>query len=156
MRRTVKGYAANPLIVGGVCIVVGAAIGAAGMYAFMSQMQGGLGDGTELAPFEENAVTDPATEATTAETVLETNETEETAPFTVAPLLEDVETVTITVRGKRYLYGGAAYKLEELRGIVRNAKDVTVTVRDERASLKAYDKLIDMLEDEDIAFVEEN
>ena len=45
---------------------------------------------------------------------------------------------------------------EELRGIVRNAKDVTVTVRDERASLKAYDKLIDMLEDEDITFVEEN
>lgn len=155
MSRTVKGYAANPLIVGGVCIVVGAAIGAAGMYAFMSQMQGGLGDGTELAPFEESAVTEAATEAATEETVLDTTE-EETAPFTIAPLLEDVETVTITVRGKRYLYGGAAYKLEELRGIVRNAKDVTVTVRDERASLKAYDKLIDMLEDEDITFVEEN
>ena len=151
MGRTVKGYAANPLIVGGVCIVVGAAIGAAGMYAFMSQMQGGLGDGKELAPFEERTMT----EATTEETVLDTTE-EETAPFTIAPLLEDVETVTITVRGKRYLYGGAAYKLEELRGIVRNAKDVTVTVRDERASLKAYDKLIDMLEDEDITFVEEN
>ncbi len=151
MSRTVKGYAANPLIVGGVCIVVGAAIGAAGMYAFMSQMQGGLGDGKELAPFEERTMT----EATTEETVLDTTE-EETAPFTIAPLLEDVETVTITVRGKRYLYGGAAYKLEELRGIVRNAKDVTVTVRDERASLKAYDKLIDMLEDEDITFVEEN
>ena len=155
MSRTVKGYAANPLIVGGVCIVVGAAIGAAGMYAFMSQMQGGLGDGKELAPFEERTMTEAATEAATEETVLDTTE-EETAPFTIAPLLEDVETVTITVRGKRYLYGGAAYKLEELRGIVRNAKDVTVTVRDERASLKAYDKLIDMLEDEDITFVEEN
>ena len=129
MSRIGKGYIADPLIVGGVCIVVGAAMGAAGMYAFMSQMQ----DGKEHA----------AAEAGTA------------AP-TVDPLLEDVGTATITVRGKRYLYGGAAYKLEELRGIVRDVKDMTFTVRDERASLKAYDKLIDMLEDEDIAFVEEN
>ncbi|MBR3629526.1 MAG: hypothetical protein IKN55_03530 [Oscillospiraceae bacterium] len=146
----VKGYAANPvaIIIGAaVCVVAGVAIGAYGMYAYMSAHQGGLGDGEELAPFEESVgevpsesiplVTEPPTEAMTQ------------------PSTQAITSVEIVVAGNGYLYADKPVTLDGILGILQVMKtDMPVKVTDENASLAAYRALIDLLKEQNVAYIE--
>ena len=141
MRKRVKGYAANPLIIGAVCLVVGVAVGVGGTLYFMSQHQGGLGDGEDIAMENESAaVTEVIPDVT--ETV--TEETTE-APSTEA-ITENLSYVKIIVSGSDYIYKDEPYTLDAVLAIVRTNADLEVRIVNDGASKHAYDELIGALD----------
>ena len=145
MNYRVKGYAANPLIVGGVCLVVGVAVGVGATYWYMSTHQGGLGDGETNELFQEPAVTDVLIEET-AETVTEAPSTE--------PVTENLSYIKVVVKGNDYIYKGEAYTLEGFLGIVRANSELPVRISEDGASMRAYSRLTDALRELGTDYVE--
>ena len=145
MNYRVKGYAANPLIVGGVCLVVGVAVGIGVTYWYMSTHQGGLGDGETNEVFQETAVSDVLIEET-VETVTE-------APSTEA-VTENLSYVKVVVSGNDYLYKGEAYTLEGFLAIVRANEELPVRISEDGASMRAYSRLISALQELGTEYVE--
>ena len=151
MRKyTVKGYVANPvaIVIGAaVCVGIGVVAGAIGMYAYMSAHQGGLGDGEELAPFEESvgemeSISLPETVEITTEAM-------------TMPATEEITSVEIVVAGNGYLYRDKPTTLDGVLGILQ-AKDenMPVKVTDDRASLGAYRALTDLLKEQNVPYIE--
>ena len=145
MNYRVKGYAANPLIVGGVCLVIGVAVGVGATYWYMSTHQGGLGDGETNELFQETAVTDVLIE--------ETDETV-TEPPSTEPVTENLSYIKVVVRGNDYLYKGEVYTLEAFLGIVRANSELPVRISEDGASMRAYSRLIDALKELGTDYVE--
>ena len=136
MNYRVKGYAANPLIIGGVCLLVGAAIGVGGTLWVMSRHQGGIGDGDTMQPFqEETSVSDVQIPAET-----------ETEPPSTEPVTENLSYIQVTVSGNNYIYKGETFTLEQLIGIVRANPDIPVHIREDGASMRAYNRLQEELD----------
>ena len=145
MNYRVKGYAANPLIVGGVCLVIGVAVGVGATYWYMSTHQGGLGDGETNELFQETAVTDVLIE--------ETDETV-TEPPSTEPVTENLSYIKVVVRGNDYLYKGEVYTLEAFLGIVRANSELPVRISEDGASMRAYSRLTDALKELGSDYVE--
>ena len=145
MNYRVKGYAANPLIVGGVCLVIGVAVGVGATYWYMSTHQGGLGDGETNELFQETAVTDVLIE--------ETDETV-TEPPSTEPVTENLSYIKVVVKGNDYLYKGEIYTLEAFLGIVRANSELPVRISEDGASMRAYSRLIDALKELGTDYVE--
>ena len=145
MNYRVKGYAANPLIVGGVCLVIGVAVGVGATYWYMSTHQGGLGDGETNELFQETAVTDVLIE--------ETDETV-TEPPSTEPVTENLSYIKVVVKGNNYLYKGEIYTLEAFLGIVRANSELPVRISEDGASMRAYSQLIDALKELGTDYVE--
>ncbi|MBR2088503.1 MAG: hypothetical protein IJ906_15530 [Oscillospiraceae bacterium] len=145
MNYRVKGYAANPLIVGGVCLVIGVAVGVGATYWYMSTHQGGLGDGETNELFQETAVTDVLIE--------ETDETV-TEPPSTEPVTENLSYIKVVVKGNNYLYKGEIYTLEAFLGIVRANSELPVRISEDGASMRAYSRLIDALKELGTDYVE--
>ena len=113
------------------------------MYAFMSAHQGGLGEGEELAPFEETVAEVPS------------ESIEITTEAVTMPSTEDITSVEIVVAGNGYLYADKPVTLDGILGILQVMdKDMPVKVTDEKASLGAYRALISLLEEQDVAYIE--
>ena len=145
MNYRVKGYAANPLIVGGVCLVIGVAVGVGATYWYMSTHQGGLGDGETNELFQETAVTDVL--------IAETDETV-TEPPSTEPVTENLSYIKVVVKGNNYLYKGEIYTLEAFLGIVRANSELPVRISEDGASMRAYSRLIDALKELGTDYVE--
>ena len=145
MNYRVKGYAANPLIVGGVCLVIGVAVGVGATYWYMSTHQGGLGDGETNELFQETAVTDVL--------IAETDETV-TEPPSTEPVTENLSYIKVVVKGNDYLYKGEIYTLEAFLGIVRANSELPVRISEDGASMRAYSRLIDALKELGTDYVE--
>ena len=145
MNYRVKGYAANPLIVGGVCLVIGVAVGVGATYWYMSTHQGGLGDGETNELFQETAVTDVL--------IVETDETV-TEPPSTEPVTENLSYIKVVVKGNDYLYKGEIYTLEAFLGIVRANSELPVRISEDGASMRAYSRLIDALKELGTEYVE--
>ena len=145
MNYRVKGYAAKPLIVGGVCLVIGVAVGVGATYWYMSTHQGGLGDGETNELFQETAVTDVLIE--------ETDETV-TEPPSTEPVTENLSYIKVVVKGNDYLYKGEVYTLEAFLGIVRANSELPVRISEDGASMRAYSRLIDALKELGTEYVE--
>ena len=151
MNKRVRGYAANPVIIGAVCIAVGVAIGVGGTLYFMSRHQGGLGDGEDIAlQSEDAAVTGPVSDATEIVTE-ETTESPSTEPMT-----ENLSYIRVTVSGNDYLYKNEPYNLDGFLGIVRANPELPVRISDDHASLRAYDALIAALRELGTEYAETN
>ena len=151
MNKRVKGYAANPVIIGVVCIAVGVAIGVGGTLYFMSRNQGGLGDGKDITMESEIAA---VTEVISDATEILTEETTE-APST-EPVTENLSYIKVTVSGNDYLYKNEPYNLDGFLGIVRANPDLPVRISDDHASLRAYDALIAALGEQGTEYAETN
>lgn len=145
MNYRVKGYAANPLIVGGVCLVIGVAVGVGATYWYMSTHQGGLGDGETNELFQETAVTDVL--------IAETDETV-TEPPSTEPVTENLSYIKVVVKGNDYLYKGEIYTLEAFLGIVRANSELPVRISEDGASMRAYSRLTDALKELGTDYVE--
>lgn len=148
MRYRVKGFAIVPvLLLVGVGVLVGAAVGAGAMYYYMSTHQGGLGDGEEMGITMEAAT--PVNEA--AEMQITEVSTE---PAPTQPVTEQLQYISITVSGKTYQYKGKDYSLDTLLGIIESNAGLPVRVTDDGASLRAYRALIDALREANVEYVE--
>ncbi len=147
MKYRVKGYAANPLVIGAVCLVVGVAIGVGGTLYFMSQHQGGLGD-AEDAGLPEDAVS-------VSDTV-SNEETVETEPPSTAPVTENLSYIKVVVSGSDYIYKGEPYSLDGIMAIIHNNPDLPVRVGNDGASKDAYEALIAALDDAGAEYVKAN
>lgn len=145
MKYRVKGYAANPLIVGGVCLAVGIAVGVGATYWYMSTHQGGLSDGETNDIFQETAVSDVILE--------EVTETATEAPST-EPVTENLRYIQVVVRGNTYIYKEEPYTLDGFLGIVRANPDLPVRISEDAASMRAYSRLLDALQELGTEYVE--
>lgn len=141
MNYRVKGYAANPVVIGVVCVLVGAAIGAGGMYYYMSTHQGGLGDGESIGITQEETAAADEIPAGSSELPEETTE----APSTV-PVTENLSYIKVDVSGNDYIYKHETYNLDGILGIVRANPELPVRISDDHASLRAYNALTDALD----------
>lgn len=143
-RMHVRGYAANPvLIVGIAALAVGVVVGAVGTYWYMSSHQGGLGEGEELAPFEESVAEIPSEEMTIPTEAM-------TQPDT-----QELTSVEIIVAGNVYLYRNAPITLDGVLGILQVLDPgIPVKVTDENASLHAYQALTDLLDEQNVRYIE--
>ena len=144
----VKGYVASPvaIVIGAVvCVAVGAVAGAIGMYAYMSAHQGGLGEGEALAPFE-----DAAGETETSELL-----TEAVTEAMTQPSTQSVTSVEIVVAGNGYLYADKPVTLDGILGILQVMEpDMPVRIVDENASLAAYRALTELLQEQNVPYME--
>jgi len=154
MKKTVKG--SGLLIV--VACVACVAIGAGGMYLYMSSRSGGLGNGTEtaIAVNENIPVSEEIPQLSETVQIPETTETETeflTEPPT-EPVTEQGGYVVISVVGNDYLYGNQIYDLEDLLAILKNSETLpAVRIVDEKASRKAYQELASALQNENISII---
>lgn len=137
MNYRVKGYAANPLVIGGVCLVIGIAVGIGGTLYYMHTHQGGAGGDTAMPLPEASAVSDVTLPA----------ETESgTEPPSTEPVTENLSYIQVTVSGNDYIYKGETFTLEQFIGIVRVNPDLPVHIREDGASMRAYSRLIGELQ----------
>lgn len=143
MKYRVKGYAAIPVV--GIILIAGAvgfAVGVGGTLWYMSNHQGGLGDGDSMQPFqEETAVSDMTIPA---ETEIETET--ETEPPSTEPVTVNGNRIEVTVSGNAYLYNRENFTLEQIIGIVRANPELPVGIREDGASMRAYQRLCEELE----------
>ena len=150
MNYRVKGYAASPVaVVLGVvvCVAAGAVVGAVGMYAWMSAHQGGLGEGEELAPFEEMVETG-------AEAPSEIVTEPTTEPMTM-PATEEITSVEIIVAGDGYVYNNRPVSLDGILVVLQAMEpDMPVKVTDQNASRRAYQALLKLLKEQEKTYVE--
>ncbi|MCR4645145.1 MAG: hypothetical protein K5695_07020 [Oscillospiraceae bacterium] len=151
MNYRVKGYAASAalgiIVVAGVSLVVGAVIGAAGMYAYMKAHEGGLGEGEELAPFEEMVETG---EEVPSELLTEPT----TEPMTM-PATEEITSVEIIVAEDGYLYNNRPVTLDGILVVLQSMKpDMSVKVTNQNASRHAYQALLRLLEEQEKPYIE--
>lgn len=141
--KRVKGYAANPVVAVLVAFAVGAVAGGVAVYWYGQMHKGGLGDGEDIAPFEESAAEIPSEEMTIPTEAM-------TQPDT-----QEITSVEIIVAGNGYLYRNAPITLDGVLGILQVLDDSTpVKVTDENASLHAYQALIDLLEEQQVRYIE--
>lgn len=142
MKRTVRGAAFVPVVL----IVVGVAAvcavgGFVGGVIYANHKKGGLGDSASIGK-----ETEPPAVAETVE-MQETIETEPPTDPPTEPFTSNLNAVEITVAGNDYIYNGTAFSLDELAGILRINPELAVAVSDENASLKAFNGLIEKLEE---------
>ena len=69
----------------------------------------------------------------------------------------EIEYVNVTVSGNKYIFDNAESSLEELIDSLKNLSDggVSVKIKDDNASLKAYRALIKLLDDNKIKYINE-
>ena len=147
MNYRVKGYAANPLIVG--LVVVGVAVVGFGVGYYVGSHKGGLGDGSEMGIVQEETVFNTAEPVETeAETVTEPPSTE--------PVTENLSYIRVVVSGNDYIYKGEIYTLEAFLGIVRANSGLPVRISKNGASMRAYTGLTEALEQLHVEYVESN
>lgn len=86
-------------------------------------------------------------ETSVSETVSETDVT-----------TEEIEYISITVDGNSYLYNNKKYDIDNADGLIGDIKaldeKLTVRIKDENASVKAYEKLTKLLSDNDYSYIE--
>ena len=69
----------------------------------------------------------------------------------VAPEVKELEYIEITIRGNEYEYEGDTIELEEIKGILDDHESLSsVMIIDDGASEKAYRKMEEYLEDNNI------
>lgn len=160
MKKTVRGLAAFPVLVGVALVVVGAAVGVGGTLLYMKMHSGGLGNGTDIAiQANQNISPEEIPEIPESVTIPETIQTEtvsetETLPET-EPVTERGGYVVITVVGTEYLYGNQIYDLEDLLAVLHNSEELpSVKIINEKASRKAYRTLTAALQKENISVIQ--
>lgn len=71
-----------------------------------------------------------------------------------APVVEELDFLNVTVSENEYLYQNSKLQLDELMNrLVKDAADTKVKVTDENASKRAYNNLINALEDNNIRYI---
>jgi len=120
-----------------IIFLVAAALLYFGMNGFGLGGNGGGGDGAVPAMADTSA----------PETVSETDVT-----------TEEIEYISITVDGNSYLYNNKKYDIDnadELIGDIKSLDEkLTVRIKDENASVKAYETLTKLLSDNDYSYIE--
>lgn len=70
------------------------------------------------------------------------------------PMVEKIDFLNVTVSENDYLYQNSRLQLDELMNkLVTDAVDIKVKVTDENASKRAYENLINALENEHIRYI---
>ena len=139
--KKLRGMAIGPVIIAVAALAVGAVAGGAVVYWYMSSHQGGLGDEADPSSVEE-----------VVEETIPTEIPSETLP---PPVLEEISSVEIVVSGNGYLYQGSELTLEQLTGVFQVLEeDTPVKITDDRASLRAYQALLETLEEQGIPYIE--
>ncbi|HAJ96507.1 MAG TPA: hypothetical protein DCO72_02050 [Ruminococcus sp.] len=169
MNYKVKGIGVIAVVaVGAVCLVGGAVGGY--LYGRFSGGGGGFGlggseGGSALIAQEEqnNRMVSPeemlpeVSELSTEDSAKEESvpETEiVTEPVTI-PIIENMDTVEVVVSGNGYLYRDTPVSLEALKGVFQTlGNDYTIKVTDKKASLKAYNELIALLQEKEMHYIE--
>lgn len=71
------------------------------------------------------------------------------------PVVEKLDFLNVTVSENEYLYQNSRLQLDELMDkLVVDAADTEVKVTDENASKRAYEKLLNALEEKNIRYIE--
>lgn len=143
MRKRVKGFIVGPIVIGLICVAVGFVGGAGCMWYYMSTHQGGLGDAQDAGLPEEMAVSETLTP-----------DEELTEPPTTEPVTENLSYIKVIVSGNDYVYKGEVFRLQEILAIIRTNPGLPVRISDDGASLRAYDSLIDALDEMGAEYVE--
>ena len=144
MNYRVKGYAANPVLIG--LLVVGVAVGGFAVGYYVGSHSGGLGDGSELGIVQEETADREIIPAEPDETVTEPPSTE--------PVTENLSYIKVVVSGNDYIYKGEVYTREAFLGIVRANPDLPVRISENGASMRAYQGLLEALDEQGVTYVE--
>ena len=115
-----------------VAVVVVAVVAAAGFLTDGFGLGGGQGDGEG----EGNVSSDSS------------------EPEVSEPVLEELDFLNVTVSENEYLYQNSRLQLDELMDkLVIDAADTKVKITDENASKRAYENLINALEEKNIRYI---
>ena len=113
------------------------------MWYYMSTHQGGLGEAEDAGIPDEMAVSET-----------HTPDEELTEPPTTEPVTENLSYIKVIVSGNDYVYKGEVFRLQEILAIIRTNPGLPVRISDDGASLRAYDSLIDALDEMGAEYVE--
>lgn len=83
----------------------------------------------------------------------------ETTTETTIVTAEEIEYIEVTVDGNDYLFYSNSYEIDEIDNLIEDIKNndeqLTVKIKDENASLKAYETLIAAFKENHIKYIEE-
>lgn len=81
----------------------------------------------------------------------------QSTPDVSEPVVEELDFLNVTVSENEYLYQNSKLQLDELIDkLVTDADGISVKVMDENASKRAYESLINALEDKNIHYIKED
>lgn len=84
----------------------------------------------------------------------------ETTTETTIVTTEEIEYFEVTVDGNNYIFGSNSYEIDETDNLIEDIKNndeqLTVKIKDENASLKAYETLIAAFKEDHIKYIEES
>lgn len=135
-----KGSKAAPAVCG-LAVLIAALFGGKQL-GFIPLGNDGKGDGDVSS----SSVVEEVSEASEAETPTETEA--ETEPET-----EEVQYIEITVSDSNYIYQNSTMTLDELMNEIKD-KGLTVKLTDDKASKKAYDDILQALDENNIQHIE--
>ena len=136
-----------------IAIVVVAVI-AAVVYAFLNGFGfgkgNGVGNGNTKIIINQESIDDEENNIIIEEEKIETQEENENSNSTT-----ECAVIKISVYGNEYLHESERITLDDFIIMIEEFEDVVVQIKDDNASLKAYNALIDRLEDVNIDYVEQ-